>query len=198
VRCSDPKLGAQGYLDLAKQVAAETPNSFLLRQFGNPDNTRAHFEGTGPEIWEGTGGLVDAVVAGAGTGGTLSGIGRYLKQQKRSIQVVCVEPTESRVLQGEPAGQHALFGIGAGIPLPLLEELAPGQPWVPGRRGLIDEFMHASTSQSVRVAQVRPEPSTAILRLRVMCPCGWLSSGCSDCSFSLLLISLNITYSIPY
>ena len=87
MRCSDPKLGAQGFLDLAEQVAAETPNSFLLRQFGNPDNTRAHFEGTGPEIWEGTGGLVDAVVAGAGTGGTLSGIGRYLKQQNRSIQV---------------------------------------------------------------------------------------------------------------
>ena len=121
-------------------------------QFATDDNPLAHTTGTGPEIWEQTGGEIDCFVAGAGTGGTLSGVGTYLKAKKPGCHVVCVEPTEARVLVGGDSGMHGVVGIGANLKLPLLEKLAPGQEWKEGRRGPIDEFLHASTPECVQWA----------------------------------------------
>lgn len=124
VYLSDPSEGAAGFVRLAEQLAASTPGGYLLRQFANEDNVAAHFEGTGPEIWAQTGGAVDVLVAGAGTGGTLVGLGRFLKRQKPSVHLVCVEAAESQVLAGrDQVGTvaHGLVGISAGIKLPLLE-----------------------------------------------------------------------------
>jgi len=107
---------------------------------------------TGPEIWEQTGGDIDCFVAGAGTGGTLNGVGQFLKEKNPSCHVVCVEPTEARVLVGGTPGMHGVVGIGANLQLPLLEKLAPGQEWKEGPRGPIDEFLHASTPECVEWA----------------------------------------------
>ena len=106
---------------------AQRTQGFWTNQFENGANFNAHFTGTGPEIWEQTDGEVDCFVAGAGTGGTLNGAGQYLKSKKPSCRVVCVEPTEARVLVGAPGGMHGVVGIGANLQLPLIEKLAPGQ-----------------------------------------------------------------------
>lgn len=107
------KLGMQGAIDKAKELAAEYKNSFIPDQFGNPANTNAHEMTTGPEIWEATDGNVDIFVAGVGTGGTVSGVGSYLKQQNPAVQVVAVEPAASPLLSGGTAGPHGIMGIGA-------------------------------------------------------------------------------------
>ena len=136
VLLSDPKLKSQGFLDLAETYAKEHPDEhcYLLRQFTNKDNPEAHYESTGPEIWRQTGGRVDACVMGAGTGGTAVGVGRYLKEKsKGSCAVMVVEPAESRVFQGSKHRVHSIVGIGTGLHVPLLEQLAPGAPFVPGK-----------------------------------------------------------------
>jgi len=143
---------AENFLGYARDLAANNENYWSPYQFASDDNPLAHFNETGPEIWEQTGGKVAAVVAGAGTGGTLSGVGAFLKSKNPDIKIICVEPTESRVLQGESAGMHGVVGIGAGIELPLIEKLAPGEAFTPGGRGHIDEFMHASTPECVEWA----------------------------------------------
>jgi len=124
-------------------------NYWTPSQFDSDDNPLAHSTGTAPEIWEQTGGQVDAFIAGAGTGGTINGAGQYLKAKNPNCHVVLVEPTEARVLVGAEGGMHGVVGIGANLQLPLIEKLAPGQPWAEGPRGCIDEFMHASTPESV-------------------------------------------------
>jgi cysteine synthase A len=96
-------------------LLASTPNSYKLDQFGNPHNPLAHFKTTGPEIWAGTDGTVDIFVGVTGTGGTITGISRFLKSQNNKIQIVAVEPAESPVLQGGPAGKHLIQGIGPGF-----------------------------------------------------------------------------------
>ena len=106
-------LGMQGAIDKAKELAAQYPDSFIPDQFCNTANPAAHEASTGPEIWEDTQGNVDIFVAGVGTGGTLSGVGRYLKQQNPNLQVVAVEPAASALLSGKSAGPHGLMGIGA-------------------------------------------------------------------------------------
>ena len=107
--------GMQGAIDKAEELAAQTPGSFVAGQFVNPANPAAHEAATGPEIWQDTDGQVDIFVAGAGTGGTVTGVGRYLKAQNPAVQVVAVEPAGSPVLGGGKAGPHGLQGIGAGF-----------------------------------------------------------------------------------
>lgn len=106
-------LGMQGAIDRAKAIAAEIPNAWIPSQFDNPANVSAHITTTAPEIWEDTEGNVDIFVAGIGTGGTLTGVGRYLKEKNPAIQIVAVEPSNSPLLSQGRAGAHGLQGIGA-------------------------------------------------------------------------------------
>ncbi len=108
-------LGMSGAIKKAEELAREIPNSFIPGQFINPSNAKAHFLTTGPEIFEDTDGEVDFFVAGVGTGGTITGVGEYLKSKKDSVKIVAVEPADSAVLSGECAGAHKLQGIGAGF-----------------------------------------------------------------------------------
>lgn len=106
-------LGMQGANDKAAELAASLPSAFIPNQFNNPANARAHYETTGPEIWRDTEGELDAFVACVGSGGTVTGAGRYLKEQKPSLLVAAVEPAESPLLNGGQAGPHKIQGIGA-------------------------------------------------------------------------------------
>ena len=112
---TDSKAGMTGAIKKAEELAGEMDNAIVLGQFVNESNPRAHINTTGPEIWEDTEGKVDIFVAGVGTGGTITGTGRYLKEKNPLIQVVAVEPTDSPVLSGGKPGPHGLQGIGAGF-----------------------------------------------------------------------------------
>lgn len=133
--------GMAGAVARAEELAASTPNSIIAGQFDNPANPRAHYETTGPEIWADTDGGVDAIVAGVGTGGTITGCARYLKERKPALLSVAVEPAESQVLAGGAAGPHAIQGIGANF--------------VPGNfdRSVVDEIMPVSSAESIEVKQ---------------------------------------------
>ena len=134
--------GMTGAIEYAGQLAAQTENSFIPGQFVNPANPQAHYETTGPEIWADTEGTVDIFVAGVGTGGTVSGIGRYLKERNAAIQIVAAEPDLSPVLSGGKPGKHGIQGIGAGFVPENLD------------RSVIDEVMTVTDEAAFAAARV--------------------------------------------
>lgn len=113
IELTDPKFGMKGAVDRANELASSTPNSFIPSQFDNPSNPKAHFQSTGPEIWEQSGGKVDILVAGFGTGGTLSGTAKFLKSKNPNLKAYGVEPASSPLLTCGSAGGHKIQGIGA-------------------------------------------------------------------------------------
>ena len=135
------KLGMQGAIDKAYELAEQYENSFIPDQFGNPANAAAHKKTTGPEIWEATGGKVDIFVAGVGTGGTISGVGAYLKGQNPDVQIVAVEPAASPLLSGGTAGSHGIMGIGANFVPKILN------------RDVIDQIMTVAEQQAYEAAR---------------------------------------------
>lgn len=141
------KDGMKGAIAKADELKAQTPGAIVAGQFVNPANPRAHYKTTGPEIWRDTEGTVDAVVAGVGTGGTISGTAKFLKEQKASVKGIAVEPAESAVLEGKPAGPHKIQGIGAGfIPktydASVVDEVVPiaSQTAIDTKKKLADDF----------------------------------------------------------
>lgn len=134
--------GMRGSIDKAQELHTNIPGSIIAGQFDNPANPQAHYESTGPEIWADTEGSVDVLVAGVGTGGTISGAARYLKEQKPEVYVVAVEPAESAVLSGGEAGVHGIQGIGAGF--------------VPGNydASVVDEVLPIASTEAIAVKKV--------------------------------------------
>lgn len=133
---TEGKMGMSGAVEKAEELAKSIPNSFIAGQFYNPVNPKVHYETTGPEIWRDTDGKVDIFVAGVGTGGTVSGVGKYLKEQNKEIQIVAVEPFDSPLLSKGVAGPHGIQGIGANFVPENLD------------RGVIDEIMTVKTEEA--------------------------------------------------
>lgn len=138
---TDGKLGMAGAIAKAQELAVNIPDSFIPGQFDNPANPEAHYAATGPEIWTETDGKADAFVAGIGTGGTITGVGRYLKEQNPSVQIIGAEPAGSPVLTGGAAGPHGLQGIGAGFVPAVLD------------RSVVDEVLTVAEQEAYEAAR---------------------------------------------
>lgn len=142
---SEGKLGMKGAIAKAEELKKSIPGSFILGQFENPANANAHYKTTGPEIWRDTEQNVDIFVAGIGTGGTITGAGRYLKEQNPAIRVVGVEPASSPYLSEGRAGAHAIQGIGAGFAPAILD------------RNVYDELLTVEDEQAIRFGKLLAE-----------------------------------------
>jgi len=146
VHLTAPGLGFKGLLTHIADLTSKEPDKYFVpNQFGNASNPDAHYDSTGPEIWEQTKGDVDIFIHGIGTGGCISGVGKYLKEKKPSVQVMAIEPSNARVHVGEPMNPHTIVGLAPGMPSEFLEGPFDNEK----ARGVVDEWMHCDQDEAV-------------------------------------------------